>query len=115
MLRVSLESRRNTIPLQLSIIICSYFLIKKRRYVFFLHARSLGNFQSCDKRRCNGLHAYSVGLLFPHLSQKVFLGPEHQDVDYTVPRFCMNTLIPNRNCKGITVAPDTNQGKYYDR
>lgn len=24
--------------------------------------------------------------------------------------FCINTLTPNRNCKGITVAPDTNKG-----
>ena len=27
---------------------------------------------------------------------------------------CINTLIPNRNCKEITVVPDTNQGKRND-
>lgn len=34
-----------------------YFL-KKRRYVFFLYMKSLGNFLHFEnKKRCNGLHA----------------------------------------------------------
>ena len=33
--------------------------------------------QKVSKRRYDGLHAYSVGLLFPHLLTKVFSGPGH--------------------------------------
>nr|DAZ54483.1 MAG TPA: hypothetical protein [Caudoviricetes sp.] len=39
--------------------------------------KSLGNLNHVSKSRRNGLHAYGVELLFPHLLTKVFLAPSH--------------------------------------
>lgn len=57
-----------------------------------------------------------MGLLFSHICHKWF--SQGQYIKRWSIQFhasCINTLIPNRNYKGITVAPDTNQGKYNDR
>ncbi len=50
----------------------------KRRYVFFLYVKSVGNFYHTKTgKRHNSLHVYSVGLLFPYLFSKVFRPPSH--------------------------------------
>lgn len=47
----------------------------QKRYVFILKVKSLGNFIHANKIWHNGFHAYSVGLLYPHLFAQVFLAP----------------------------------------
>ena len=78
-------------------IICSYFW-KRGVMPYSCMYEAWETSQQCDKKGRNSLHAYSVGLLFPHLSQKVFLGPEHKEVEHTVPRFCILTWMVYRNC-----------------
>lgn len=56
---------------------CLQHFETKRHYVLFLNMRSLRNFINRNKIRRNSLHAYSVGLLFPHLFLKVFSGPAY--------------------------------------
>ena len=55
-----------------------------------LRDRSLGNFNPRKQEMAITASTHSVGLLYPHLFTKVFLGPDLGDVEHTVPRlFCI--------------------------
>ena len=53
----------------------------KRRYVYFLYVKSLGNLITMETReRYNGSHANSVGCYNYICFQRFFLAPSHKDI-----------------------------------
>ncbi len=70
-------------------------MLEKRRYAFFLYVLSLGNSPQIDKRRRNGLHAHSVGLL----STSVYKGiPSTCTLGrgISVPRFSISEIVQKK-------------------